>query len=31
MTIATLRDLADGFAAALNDHDIDALRVAHSS
>jgi predicted SnoaL-like aldol condensation-catalyzing enzyme len=27
MTIANLRDLAYGFAAALNEHDIDALRA----
>src|SRR5215475_3992170 len=27
MTVANLRDLADGFAAALNDHDVDALRA----
>jgi steroid delta-isomerase-like uncharacterized protein len=27
MTVATLRDLANGFAAALNDHDIEALRA----
>jgi predicted SnoaL-like aldol condensation-catalyzing enzyme len=27
MTPATLRDLASGFAAALDDHDIDALRA----
>ena len=27
MTVANLRDLADGFAVALNDHDVDALRA----
>jgi predicted SnoaL-like aldol condensation-catalyzing enzyme len=27
MTTANLRDLADGFAAALNDHDVDALQA----